>query len=175
VVTAGSSLNSVAQGDSQSERIGNRIIVKNISVKGYLTAKGSTTVTAGENSNIARVIFFVDHQCNGALNTAGELLAVTTAINSFRDIENSDRFTVLRDFRIPVTTHGVAGDGTTNVSYNKEYSFEFYKDMKMLTQFDATAAAIASITNNSINCFAYIEDAACAVDIDFKSRIRYTG
>lgn len=179
-ITAGASMNSMPQGATQNTRIGNRVRVKSIQIKGYFTVTGADSVSAGnhdEFDNMVRVIVFVDHQANGALNAAGDLLILPTAINSFRELDQSDRFTVLYDKRIAVQadTHFEGTDGITS-GIDKKYPFEFYKKgLDLVCQYDGTTENISTQSNNAINCFMMMEDALVAVGANFNTRVRYTG
>ncbi len=170
---SGVAINAPAQGDTQSERIGNRIIVKSIQVKGYFTLQGVATGTL-QKSNVARIMFFVDHQANGGYPTATDVLQNVGNINSFRNLDHSARFTMLTNIRMDL--HGVpAYSGTALASVDQHFSFSFYKKLNMLTQFEGSTAAITSVTNNSIIPMAFMEDTGAPVSVFFDTRIRYTG
>ncbi len=160
--TAPKTLNSVPQGTTQSQRIGNRIRVKSVMCHGYFTAVGhdGTVGVHDEFDNVARVIVLVDHQSNGALAAAGDILAQSTAINSFRELDQSHRFTILYDHKvaIEVPTHFEGTDGLTT-GVDKKYTFDFYKSgLDLLCQFDAATESVVSQVNNSILFMVYKED-----------------
>ena len=166
------------QGSTQVTRIGNRIVIKKVQVRGYFLGIGDTamTVATDEANNLARIIIAVDHQCNGSLPNPEDILSLTTSINSFRDLDNSDRFTILFDhtqeISLKISFEGTDGETT---SEERQYPFQFFKNMNLLTQFDGTTADISSIVNNSIVCFGFVEDTKCAVGVFCNFRIRYTG
>ena len=84
ITGAPATLNSVPQGDTQSSRIGNRIVVTKVMGCGHFLCVGDMTITgADEMSNVARLIVLVDHQANGALPAAADIITVMTAVNTF--------------------------------------------------------------------------------------------
>ncbi len=169
------SLNAMVQGVNQSERIGNKIVVKSVQCKGYFKSIGAVGGAGNVYDNIARVIVFVDHQCNGIATVAGDLLEVVSNINSPFNVDNSAQFTVLYDIRKAINQQ-VVWDTAVPTSFGIDHhdSFKFYKKMNMETKFNATAGALASIVTNSINVMGYLEDALCAVSFFGYFRVRYT-
>jgi len=169
-------LNSMVQGDNQSERIGNKIIVKSIQCKGYFLGVGAASGTANSHDNLARVLVFVDHQCNGILPLGDDIVETSGAYNTPYNVDHSDQFTVLysggRYVSQKVVWDTVASgfDG-----FDAHVPFSFYKRMNMAVKYNGTTADIASVVTNSINVFGMIENTLCAVTLFATFRIRYTG
>lgn len=173
------SMNTIPQGASPSERISNRVRIKSVQCKGYFLVIGADAAAGNhdEFDNLARFMIVIDHQCNGAVAPTAEILLAPTSINSFRDLDNTDRFTVLFDHRVAVhpQTHFEGTDGITT-GLDTKYEFSFYKKgLDMVCQYDATSEAITSQVNNSIDAYMMIEDTLCAVTVFFNTRVRYTG
>ncbi len=177
--TSPKTLNSVPQGTTQSQRIGNRIRVKSVMCQGYFKATGADGAAGNhdEFDNVARFMVLVDHQSNKALPAAGDILALSTSINSFRELDQSHRFTILYDYKVAINTptHFEGTDGIT-AGVDSKYVFSFYKSgLDLLCQYDAATESVVSQINNSIIAMTFAEDALCEVVVFFNTRIRYTG
>ena len=111
-------LNGLVQGSAQSQRIGNKISMKSIRIKGQIINLVTSVQT------YARIIVFYDKQCNGAVCANADLLSTvtsvpTTTVTVFSDLnlQNVERFTILRDYSIslPAVTNTVGV--LTNVGF----------------------------------------------------------
>lgn len=112
-------LNGLTQGAAQQQRIGNKIAMKSIRVRGQVI----NLLTAVQT--YARIIVYYDKQCNGANCLAGDLLATTTTglvsastVFSELNLQNVERFQILRDYTIvlPSVTNTVGV--LTNVGFD---------------------------------------------------------
>ncbi len=174
--TGTTTLNTIPQGNSPNERIGDRAVLKGLQVRFSWTVTGAEQATENSGANKIRVMCVVDHQCNGADVTVADLLEVTTDTNSFRNLKSTSRFTVLFD-KVYVVNPLLAYNGTagSHLIGQREGRFAFYKKLNMMTQYEGTAATVASITNNSIQMYAFSDNAAPAILFDLRTRVRYIG
>ncbi len=175
VHTAPFCFNVPAQGTTKTTRVGNRIVVKSLYIRGKLSFLGFAG-TGGLNtrSNRARIIILIDHQCNGLLPVAADILEDPTLLDSFRDTDNSTRFTVLYDkvftSHTQVVHNAVAGDYS---SFDRIINFSFYKKLNMLCRYDGTTSDIANLTDNSMVMFAMINKTLAACTFTFTHRMRF--
>lgn len=174
VTTAPLALNVPAQGTTKTTRVGNRIIVKSVFVRGKLSFLGFLGAGGlNTRSNRARIIIIIDHQCNGLLPVAADILETPTLLDSFRDTDNSTRFTVLLD-KVYTSHPQVVQDSAGNyASFDRIINFAFYKRLNMLCRFDGTTADIANLTDNSITIFAMINKTLAACTFTFTTRMRF--
>ncbi len=98
----------IPQGTSQSQRIGRKVVVVNLRLKGelHITAIGDSPPDEMEQIT-GRVVLFIDHQNNGTTDiTQPEQLyhravlessGATNAIFAFANLENQHRYTFLYD------------------------------------------------------------------------------
>ncbi len=174
VHTAPFCFNVPAQGTTKTTRVGNRIVVKSIFIRGKLAFLGFLGAGGlNTRSNRARIIILIDHQCNGLLPVAADILEDPTLLDSFRDTDNSSRFTVLYD-KVIVSHPQVQMDSAGNyATFDRIHSFSFYKKLNMLCRYDGTTSDIANLTDNSITCFAMINKTLCACTFTFTSRMRF--
>lgn len=114
--------NNIAQGTSDSERIGNSILAKDINVRGY--AYWAPTVTTGPFVNVGRYIMFVwKDNANANGPTAAKILETPTNINSHYNKDYTDQFVVLKDQRIPM-------NAWINASVTQDvHEFKIYKKL----------------------------------------------
>lgn len=82
-------LNLIAQGASQSERIGRRYVVKSVQWRAVFDH--------ADPASQHRVLVVYDKQANGALPSTSDVLAASQNFNSPMNLSNSDRFVILQD------------------------------------------------------------------------------
>jgi len=115
-----------------------------------------------------RVIVFVDKQANGA--TAAVLNLLETAnIQSFRNMDEVDRFTILHDQiheSVVVTTNALHTSGQI-----KWYSIN--KKLNLPIHFSAAAGAITELRSNNIGILYISDEAAANVNLA-NVRVKFT-
>lgn len=95
-------LNSMAEGDDVSDRKGNSVLHKYLSIKGTITMSGSATYTS------VRIIYFIDLSGQGSTPSATDLLEFSS-VHSLKNKDHSSRFAVLRDRRYDLSINGDRG------------------------------------------------------------------
>lgn len=171
-------LNAMNAGTGESQRVGRVIFVKGIYVKGSIRL-GSNSVLA-DSSNRCRIIMYIDKQANGAAATVGNILDATGAavsIDSFRNLENSSRFTILSDKIV----HIAASIGSTGAAVSVGEvlkTFRINKTFKnpMKIEFNAVGGGtVADVTSNNIGMLMITAEAsATAIQTLYRARLRYT-
>lgn len=155
-------LNGVARGDTSATRVGNRITLRSIQVKGY----GLPTAATG-NSQCGRVIVVYDRQSNGAAPAVTDILKDSHG-SSLKNQLNDGRFLTLMDQMLAIPT----ADG------NGEYPVlvDFYKKLNLSVDFNANnAGTIADFISGSIYLLSIGSEAAGAGAgaFVFSSRVRF--
>jgi len=87
------SVNGVIQGSGVNERIGNKITIRNLNCRFWVSIDNASGFVA---SSVIRYIIYVDKQCNGAAATPADLLT-GALVGSYRNMDTVDRFQVLAD------------------------------------------------------------------------------
>lgn len=146
------SLNLVPQGTTDQTRIGNKISIRNINIHGYMSYDDQTTGAFGAGN--LRVILFVDKQCNGATALVTDILK-SASIESFRNMDQVDRFTILKDivFEGPQLVANALHTSQTT----KYWSLSAKCDLPI--HFSSTTGAITELRSNNIGML-YITDGA---------------
>jgi len=139
-------LNAVATGTDFTDRVGRKIMMKSIFIRGWL--KGQDISNGSPLGNLCRLILVYDRQSNGAAPSMDAILKTTEAQSQLK-LDNRDRFTVLVDKAIAlgtitnVATQAVAGSPTCR-------AIKIYKRLNLEVQFSGTTAAIGSIATGAL-------------------------
>jgi len=163
------SLNTIAQGDGESQRNGRKVVIKSIWVRGSIELNPDTTIAADQSADVIRVVLVQDKQCNGASWAVTDYL-VSNDYQSFKNLENSGRFNTLWSIEMGFTSGaGVNGAwGAATRPFNK-----FIK-CSIPIEFDSSAAtgAITTQRSNSLQMLAITRDGVTAIALN--CRIRYS-
>ncbi len=142
------SCNAIAQGTTESERIGRKCVIRSINWR-FDIVGGTRANTAAPSGDIVRVILYLDKQCNGA--TAGVTDILESAdYQSFNNLANKSRFRTLMDrtYQIEVVA-GSGADATAEWKLADTHD-DFYKNVNIGVEFDATTGAITEVRSNNI-------------------------
>ncbi len=162
----------LVQGDAESERIGRKVIIRSLAIKGALQLNGATVGT--NTACIVTMKVVQDRQTNGAQFAAVNLLT-TDAFNSYNNISNKNRFKVLKSCTFELKAGGAAASGAAFIfSQDIAYVDEFLK-MNIPIEYDATFAdgRIATVRSNSIWLVFQASDTNI-VGSSLNMRVRYT-
>lgn len=166
-----SSLNIIPQDDTQSGRIGRKVTVKRVQLRGQVLLPATTT--AADTADRLRILVVLDMQANGASPLVGQVME-TGSINSYLDMANVSRFRVLAD-KLFTLSASAAGAPTGTPSFGAVLkSFSIYKKVNIPIEYDASAStgALTTIRSNNILVVALTQNALAT--LAFTSRIRYT-
>jgi len=132
-------LNGMAQGTTASTRIGRRITMKSVELKGRISAGASGTVST------VRYALVLDKQANAAAPAFTDIYD-NSLPESLRNISNKARFQVVWDSGL-MSLIGTS-TGTTDASRK---NVEFYKKIGFQTQYNAgTAGTVGDIQTNAL-------------------------
>jgi len=141
-------MNSIEQGTGDTNRIGKRIEI--VSLQGRFNIVPPADGTGDQ----IRIMIVVDHQCNGAAMTATDLLAnPTKPMESHRNLNNSDRFTVLYDKTF--TVQCINGKSQAETPLIGNHVIRMYKKCRVHPVYNGTGGLIANVNSNSINMWAW--------------------
>jgi len=176
-------LNLMQAGSSFFNRIGRKIEMKNIRIVGNILPLR----TGAED--YARIMIVYDRQTNGAIPAMADMLETTpqngtnnTTSYSGINLNNRDRFTLLRDMRLALPSVSVAGTVQTNLGIQDPVcplcNIDMFVKLKgMVTQFkaDSSPAVIGDVATGAIYLvtFALYAPGVAAWQIQLESRLRY--
>nr|WAE43121.1 MAG: capsid protein [Cressdnaviricota sp.] len=149
-------LNLMAAGSSYFNRIGRKLEMKSLQINGFLAPITANNQTV---SGQGRILIVYDRQPNGALPVWADVIksqtqasaTTSSTINDFINLDNRDRFQILRDvkFTTPSVTRNVGTDTFTGYPTNsttldcKENTGEFDMFIKLkglVTHYKADSA-----------------------------------
>ncbi len=168
------SLNHIAQGNTESERVGRKVTLKMLRMKGRVINTNVTSLT--ETEQRYRIIVYCDKQANGATAAVTDILE-TASINSFRNLANQSRFRIIYDktknFILPAVAQTAAG---TFSSFSMEHNFMMSARLNIPIEFDnsVTTGAIGSIRSNNVGVLALCSTDNGPVRLGYTARIRYS-
>ncbi len=161
----------IQQGSGESQRIGSQIKITNVNWRWNLTNHIIPTSAVSED---VRLMIILDKQCNGA-SAATALIWSDDDYQGYNNIDNKRRFRTLYDSgTISLKKTGGAGDGTTNIFTSDVKNGAVYlKNLDIMIDFDASAAAITDLTSNNL-IFAVASHTGGHAALDSLVRFRYT-
>jgi len=166
------SLNIVAQGDTESQRNGRKITIKQISIRATLLMNNSTAVT--DTSEEVRFLLVQDKQANGAAATVLDVLE-TASVRAFNNLANKSRFNILVDKRFSLNQMGATPTGAAYTFGELTQNFALYKKCNIPIEYDnsATTGAITTIRSNNL-FFILLGETGALATMSSTTRIRYT-
>lgn len=161
----------IAQGLTEVTRIGRRICVKGINLKGMLKlALGESAITGNQ---VARLWLILDTQANGAIPAAAEIFEQSAGgIFSYRNLANQERFQVLWTKQF-IFNAQMAGNGTALDTAETVKTFAMSKKTNFVVQYDAGAGVIAELQTNNIFLMGCTQN-SLVTEITARARIRFT-
>ncbi|MFQ0997907.1 hypothetical protein [Gilliamella sp. CG33] len=149
------SLLTIAQGTTESTRIGRKLTVKAIAFR--YTVQIPTTATAANTTDTIRVMMYLDKQTNGAAAAVTDILE-SAAYQSFNQLANTSRFTILYDKTTSLSCKSGSGRGTADTLSFGGHRVDptFYKTCNIPIEYDnvASTGVITTMRSNNIGILA---------------------
>ncbi len=159
----------VAQGTTESTRIGRKMVVRAIGWR--MLAEVPASNAKESTSDILRVILYVDKQTNGAAATVTDILE-TADFQSFNQLANKSRFRTLMDRTYSLSVPAGSGRGSTDTTAFGEIKIAdtFFKNVEIPIEYDnsATSGAISTVRTNNIGVLTISSSGIAS----FKSKMR---
>lgn len=127
-----SRLTAIAGGTTDSQRIGNKVLLKDVFIRYTIVMNAAAT------STIYRVLLFVDKETDGASPTSPQPLQTATT-ESPLSMDFSKRFVMIRDQYIPLSING-----------SRQVGKKIYGILNFHCEFDGTGTGIADAKENQI-------------------------
>jgi len=168
-----------ASGAAINQRIGKKITVKRIRVRGFVQCAKQADAVASDAGALIRIIVFQDKQTNAA-QVQGETLMVgtgaSTNIASFQSLDSLGRFRVLKDFTMTLQNPSMSYDGTNleQAGLVRPFKFSLNFAKGVVVNYNATASAtITSVVDNSFHMLAICQSADLVPKMSYYSRMYY--
>lgn len=159
-------INVIRTGSTFCNRIGRKIEMRSVRINGILDV-----IRASSDGEYLRIIIVYDRQPNGALPAIADIIqdtdqatANTTNALSHANVNNVDRFQLLRDFQItPPIISAFTSGGNFTVQQNIDplcpvFKFDAYVKLKGLTtqyKADSSPAVIGDIASGALYLVTY--------------------
>ncbi len=174
-------LNTVVQGDGESNRDGRKITMKSIFVRGIVVSNARTNVTVPITASEVMIAIVLDTQTNGATLASENVFANPgangiTATSVFRNLQYTKRFKVLKRVCMTLPQSEMTYDGTNMEAEGFAVPFSMFvklNDIRVL--FSGTTETVASITDNSLHVVAYCTNVGQVPTLNYISRLRFVG
>lgn len=161
-------------------RIGRKVTIKTIQVRGNVYLEQALTMASGTTPQItAKVMLIWDAQPNGTIATVSDIWQVAGTPHSYLNLDNRDRFRVLRSEVFTMDAMLISSVATQSVAaWNRtQHNFEWYvKNLNLEVIFNGTNGGTIGDISSGALILAFICDvAASATDTNCKwvSRVRF--
>ncbi len=167
----GQSLNLIAQGLTEKTRVGRRICVHNINIKGEVVMPTATTAIGRQLVKLALVM---DRQANGADGAASDVWEVAASgLHSYRNLAAAPRFKVLWS-KVFTMNSSISGNGTTIDTNEMLRFFNCSVKLEEPIEYDGATGAITEIQSVNFFLMGVALASSPAVTMTARCRIRFT-
>jgi len=133
----------IPQGVTESTRVGRSCVIKSIQLRGSMLFAPSTAASA---TTIVYLYVVQDTQCNGAAAAVTDVVTSTSLNVALTNLENSQRFRVLKRMKIRFNP----GAGVTTAYNSVSVPFDWYKKCNIPMDYSDVTGAIGTIRSNNI-------------------------
>ncbi len=174
-------LNTVTQGDGESERDGRQIKMRKISIRGLITYAAQVNQTAGDNACAIMIALVLDKQTNGATITSENVFinpsaSGTLAPQAFNNLQFIKRFKVLKRIEFNLPQPEMTYDGTNVEQSGEHIPWEMHVDLNNLeVNYSGITENVSNIVDNSLHVIAYCSSTNLVPQIFYNSRLRFVG
>lgn len=164
-------------GNDFNNRIGRKVDVLGIRIRGFISVPAQTNQTAADTAPFVRWLLVQDKQTNTAQLNAEDVLqsgGANIGISQFQNPAFFGRFKVLKDKTIRISPPVITYDGTNVEQAGLTIPFKctvrFKKPIRV--NFNATnGGTVADITDNSWHIIGAVSSADLAPTFSYKSRV----
>lgn len=176
------SFNAIDQGVGESQRVGRIAHIKSVYITGTFIQPKKVNQTVMDLTPTVFLCMVLDKQCNGALPNSEEVYTnpvgtAACATSLLRDLQHTNRFTILEQLRVRMPQPTVAFDNTNIEQGGNEIPFTMshtFPGKGLKVQYKGTDADIASISNVNVTLMGSCSSLDTGVLITYNSRTRYT-
>lgn len=147
--TVTDSINKIAQGVTESQRVGRKCTIRSIGWRYIISLPEVTAAANPPGSDTIRLIMFLDKQCNGATATVTGILE-GAQFQEFNNLANKGRFRTLVDEMVDINYLSGVGISASQDYAGVRVSGSFFKKCSIPIEFDSTTGAITEIRSNNI-------------------------
>lgn len=158
VATTGSlvsSINTVPQGTTESDRIGRKIVIRSIFFRFAVDLDKTSNAPLPDAEEI-RIIVYLDTQTNGAAISGPTDILMSSSVRAYRELANSKRFKIMMDKNYVINPSNITQGVSSQYSYTGARRLGSYYKTKcnIPIEFDSTTGVISEIKSNNIGILA---------------------
>ncbi len=176
-------MNSITQGDGESQRDGRVASIQGAYVKGVIKSVAQHATAVADDACKVYVALVLDTQTNGAqLNSEdvfkNDAANANLAGSPMRNMQFTQRFRVLDTFECVLENANMANDtGATGglQQSGQLVPFTLSSNLQFRTQFSGTTESVANITDNSLHIIAFVSNTELVTTLNYNARIRFVG
>lgn len=168
-------------GTGSTQRIGRKIKLLTIHVKGMVYLAAETNQTSADAATKVYVALVMDKQSNGAQMSSEQCFknmngAALDAANPHRNLEFSKRFKVLKTHECVIRPAVLSYDGTNMEQGGDLSPFDFFITFKkpQLIEFSSTSGQVNNVVDKSFHMIAYASGTTPQTTIRYGARIRFS-
>jgi len=147
-------------GSGPEGRIGNKIFVKSVRLRGQVGFPKKSNESAIHSADVVRLILFIDQQTNGAVVGSNTLMhgasAGNRAVHTFQSVNHMGRFRVLWDKTFALNTLAAAvynpgaSSDVEHAGFQKVFkaNIKFAKPIEVMFNGDDATTTVANIVKN---------------------------
>ncbi len=175
------SLNTIVQGDGESQRDGRQVTNKKISVKVIIKLEPQANEGTPAEPTVVWVALIRNKQTNGLLLNSEDVVTnpganAITAASPFNNLKFVKKFSTLATHTEVFDAPAYAVFDGTNIDQGGQMrAFEFHVPLNFTTNYSAATEDIANTVDNSINIIAFCNNTDLAPSISYSSRLRFVG
>ncbi len=175
IIQNSGTLNVIPQDVTEKTRVGRKVTIKSIMWRGAFSTTAIANGATVQNSEVVRVIIYLDKQCNGATAAVTDILE-SANFQSYRNLSNSNRFVTLMDKTFVVIPEPPCGTSAANDQGQRTTNKTFYKKCNIKLEYDDSAqtGAIGTIRSNNIGMLVISRSSATNVGMAGKVRMRFS-
>ncbi len=173
-------MNTIIQGDGESERDGRKATIQSAFVKGVIKCVKVANATVTVDATKVYVAMVLDTQTNGA-QLASELVFKNDSANAnlaaspMRNMQYTQRFRILDTFEAVLADPNISWDGTNMEQQGILLPFQLSSNLTFSTQYSASTETVANITDNSLHIIAFCSNTGLVPTINYNARVRFVG
>ncbi len=176
-------LNTVVQGDGESNRDGRRITMRSIYVEGQVNIAALAAQSGANEGTQIFIALVMDTQTNGATLNSEDVFVnpganSLTAASPLRNLQQTKRFRILAtrkfSFDNPNMTNDTGATGGVIIG-GLTKRFKIFKKLGQIVNFTNTTETVANISDYSLHMIAFASSVTQVPKISYNSRLRFVG
>ncbi len=178
-------LNTVVQGDGESNRDGRKITMRSIFIEGVIDVAIQASQSTANNATSIFIALVMDTQTNGATLNSEDVFTnpganAILAASPFRNLQNIKRFRVLATVKMtlanPALANATSFSADTGIIQNGlQRRFRIFRRLSQQVTYTNTTETVANISDNSLHIIAFCNNTNLVPTISYNSRLRFVG